>query len=170
MEAQLAHVHPPHGHLDRHPTPVEPIRPLPLDLDRRRRGHGKVDVASERRQPILELWWGEGVAVDRLALRVTRRRSGGEVDLRLVALVEADEARLEARRGAGEQEQEPGGERVERPGVPASRAVRVDRGHDVERRRPGRLVHEDDPAGPGSPRGGISGHVVVPICAPTSSR
>ena len=64
-----------------------------------------------------------------------------------IKLREPDEPRLQARGGPGEQEQEPGGEGVERAGVARARArASARRRDDVERGRPCRLVHEDHPA------------------------
>jgi len=92
---------------------MQPVRALAADLDRGRRRNRKFDDSPQLRQPRLELLARRClVFVDDLALRVSRRRARPEVDLRDVALVEPDEPRLELRGGAGEEQEEPGGERV----------------------------------------------------------
>jgi hypothetical protein len=87
------------------------------------------------------------VLVDPLAFDVAGRRPRREVDLGHVSLGQAHEAWLQARRRAREQQEQPGGERVERPRVPGPCAgPPPDRRDDRERGGAGGLVDEDDPA------------------------
>ena len=86
--------------------------------------------------------------LDDLALDVAGRRARRQVDLGQVALVEPDEVLRQPRRRPEQDEQEPGRERVERPGVAGARAGAVAQPlDDRERRRPRRLVDEDEPRG-----------------------
>ena len=57
----------------------------------------------------------------RSPFEVAGRGSRRQVDLGLVALVQADEAALEPRRRTGEEQEEPGRERIERPRVAGAR-------------------------------------------------
>ena len=65
---------------------------------------------------------GRGAGRLDLALRVERRRDGPELDDGLVALVEAGQVGRQPGRPPGQDEQEPGRERVERAGVAELRA------------------------------------------------
>src|SRR6478672_7672289 len=109
------------------------------------------------------------VLVDSLPLDIARRRSGAQVDLRDVPLCEADESWLEASRRAGEQKQETRCERIECPRMAGSRLRPPPGGRDDrERRRPGRLVDEDDPARM-KRAGRHYRSAAAPTCAVTSS-
>ena len=136
------HERPPQRHLDLHPPPVQLVRTLAGDLHSRRGRHGKLDLAAqeievERPRRIVPL--------DDVSLRVAGRRRRGQVDRRQVALVEADEPRRELRRPPGEQQEQPGRERIERARVSCARAGDApDLRDDRERRRAGGLVDERD--------------------------
>ena len=141
-------VHRADGHLDHDPAPVERVRALAVDLHGRDRRNRQVDRAAQSVEGGVELVGGGSIVLlEPLAVDVARRRSGGEVDLGLVPLRQTHERALQARRRTGEEEQEPGCERIERPGVAGSRAGLPARGgDDRERGRTGGLVDEDDPA------------------------
>jgi hypothetical protein len=135
-------------HLNDDTAPVEAVGTLTVDLHRRRRGNRQLDDAAELAEPLCELVRrGWLVLLEGLALRVPRRRACREIDLGDVTLVETDEPGLEPRRCARQNQEEPGGERVQGSGVTGSspRAT-TNRRDDREGRRPGRLVHEDDSA------------------------
>ena len=140
-ELERVYLRPPQRHLHRHAAPApactrahrrsSPPR-RPGSAARSRRG------APRARRSSSSATGGSCCSSD-LALGVARRRRAREVDVRQVALVEADEALREPRRRAEQDEQEPGRERVERPGVPGARA---------RRRRSSRTSANDDgPAG-----------------------
>ena len=145
---ELVDVHRAHRHLDGDAAAVERVRALAVDLHRRRGRDREVDRAAQAVERRLELVARRRVVlVDALALDVAGRRARRQVDLRHVALRQPDEPRLQPRRRAREEQQEPGRERIERPRVPGPRpGPPPHRGDDRERRRPGGLVDEDDPA------------------------
>ena len=85
--------------------------------------------------------------VETLAVQVAGRGANGEVDLGPVALGQPDEVLLESRGRTGQEQEQPGRERIESPGVSRARARSPPgRRDDRERRRAGGLVDEDDPA------------------------
>src|SRR6188508_2327886 len=104
--------------------------------------------STEPVERFLELaqFWGLALVYP-LPLDVARRRASTEVDRGLVPLRETDESGLQARRRAGQEQEQAGRERVERPGVarPGPRAP-AGRSDDREGGRPGGLVDEDDAA------------------------
>jgi hypothetical protein len=126
---------------------VEPVRTLAPDLHRRRRRDRQLDLAAELREPLLQLVrLRRVVPVELLAFGIAGGRAGGEVDLRQVALFEADEGGGRLRRATREEEEQAGGEGIERARVAGagSRPAPHVR-HDRERRRARGLVHEQDP-------------------------
>ena len=139
----------PHGHLHLHPAPREPVGTLTADLHRRHGRDRQLDLAAEALEPLLELVRAGGVVpFEDLSLRIAGRGRRREVDLRDVALVEPDEAWRQLGRPAGQQDEQAGRERVERAGVARARAGAPPQlGDHFERRRPRRLVDEDDPRG-----------------------
>jgi hypothetical protein len=143
-DAQVVHGRAPHRHLDRDPAPMEPVRALALDLHRRRLRDGQLDFSRQRFDLVRRR---DRRLLDDVPFTVTRGRPQAEPDLGPVALVEADEVPREPRPAAEEHEQEPRRERVERPGVTRLRPVALAQPlHDRERRRPGGLVHQHEPA------------------------
>ena len=102
---------------------------LALDLHGGGGGHAQHDLAAERLEPLVELLERRRlVLVVRVAFDVPVEVVEPEIDLRHVALVEADEVLREPRRGAEQHEQEPGRERVERsrmarPSLPCDRGA-----------------------------------------------
>ena len=84
-----------------------------------------------------------GAGRHELALGIVGRRARAEAHRRPVALVEAGEEAREPRRPAREHQQQPGGERVERPGVADAPAQhRPQRRDGAERARAGGLVEQ----------------------------
>jgi len=138
---------------DRLASPHASIRAAAVDLHGRCCRHGLEHLAGERRRS-----GRDGAGIGRapglldLTLRVERRRDGAELHHRLVALVEPGQIGRKPRRPAGQDQQEPGGERVERAGVPELCAQhRAKRAKDAERARPGGLVDEQEAGQLGHP-------------------
>ena len=134
-----------HRHLDGDAAPMQAVGALAVDLHRRRRRDRQLDLAAQR------LDVGERRDRRRLELgplHVAGVGAHAELDRRQVALVEPDEVAREPRGAADEADEQPGRERVERPGVPGLQVEAVANApHDLERGRPGLLVHEHEPAG-----------------------
>ena len=83
----------PERHLDDDALPVQLVGALTPDLDGRRRRDRKLDLAAEARERSLErLRRGDVVRLERLALGIAGRRPAREIDVREVALWQADEA------------------------------------------------------------------------------
>ena len=133
-----------HRHLHGDAPAVEAVGALAVDLHR-----GGRRARAARRRPRARgcrLLAGDRRLLHDLALPVAGRRAQAEADLGPVALVQADEVAREPGPAAEQDEQEAGRERVERPGVPGLHPVASAQvGHDGERRRPGRLVDQDEP-------------------------
>jgi hypothetical protein len=125
---------------------MECVCALPADLHGRDSGNGQFDGASKAVESNLQVvLGGRLVVIDPLALDVAGRRLRGEVDLGLVPLRQADELRLQPGRGARQEKQEPGRERVECPRMPRpGPRLPPQCSDDRERRRAGGLVDEDD--------------------------
>src|SRR5919108_4083842 len=153
-ELELVHRRPAHGHVDRDTSAMELVGALSADLDRGGGGDLQIDLAAERFEAREELGLRRRlVLVERFALRVARRGDCREIDLRLVALAQADELPRLLREGAEQEEQEPGREGIERARVAGAGAGAVaEVADDRERRRPSRLVVEHEPARAKSPR------------------
>ena len=134
------------GHLDRDAPAVQAVGALAADLHRRGGRDRQLDLTAEAREPCFELSRTAARAARRLPLRVARGRPRREVDVREVALVQSDEGSGQLSCPTGQQEQQSGRKRVERPGVAGARASPTPHlGDDRERRRPRRLVHQQDP-------------------------
>src|SRR5262245_12294094 len=149
LELELVDRRPPCRHLDRHAAAMEPVRALAADLGRRGSGDLELDLAAERielRVEVEEL--RRLVLVDDVALGIAGGCRPREVDRGLVALLEPHEPLRLLREAPEQHEQEPGRERVERPGVTSPRAGPLaELTHDRERRRAGGLVVEDEARG-----------------------
>ena len=117
---------------------------LAVDLDRRGGGNGLDDLAAQglgRRPHRARIDGGPGRRD--LALRIERGRDRPELHHRGVALVDAREVGGQARRPAGDDQQQAGRERVERAGVAQLAAERrAQPAQDRERGRSRRLVDQ----------------------------
>ena len=93
-DVERGDVRPPQGHLDGDALAMEPVGALTPDLDGRGRRDRKLDIAAEALERGVECLARDGrlVGLERLALGVAGRRPPREVDVREVALGEADEA------------------------------------------------------------------------------
>ena len=157
-DVERVHAGAPERHLDGDAAAVQAVGALAADLDRRGGRDRQLDLPAEAREPAFQLRGvGRRVALELLALRIAGRRPRGQVDVRQVALVEADEARRHLSCPSGQQNQQTGRERVERAGVARPGAGRGGAPRRRSRTRTaGRLVDEED-AGRLEPRGARSG-------------
>ena len=134
------------GHLDLGAAAREAVGALAADLDRRVRRDRQLDLAAQAWERRLEVVATRRLARLELPFGIARRAHGRQVDLGEVPLVETDEPARELRRPPKQDEEEPGGERVERAGVAGAGSGAVAQvAHDREGGRAGRLVDEHEP-------------------------
>ena len=99
LEEELVDDHAAHRHLDHDAAAVQPIGALPVDLHGRDSGNRQLNGPAQRFKLRFELALARRfVLLDDLPFRIAGRRRRGEVDLRHIALVEPDEARLQTGR------------------------------------------------------------------------
>ncbi len=119
------------------------VGPPPVDVD------GRVGRRHLAQQPGRQraAQGGHTARVHQLALRIARRRGPAQAGDRLVRLVLRHQEPLGARRAADEHEQQPGGERVQRAGMPDPHPAGPAAGPPSPRRTPATMSCEVRPAG-----------------------
>ena len=101
-DVERVHLRAPHRHVHLHPAPREPVRTLAADLHRRSGRDRQLDLAAEVLESLLQLVGRRRrVLLDDVPLGIAGRRRRREIDVRDVALVQADEAWLQLGRPTG---------------------------------------------------------------------
>ena len=134
--------HRPGLELDLLPTPRELVRSPALYLDRRVGGRTLLLLADRDRQLV-----GQAARVNQLAVTIAGVRYPAQPGHGSVGLRQRDQEALRARGAADQHEQQPRGERVQRPGVAhpgAARQCTAHLRHHVMRGHPRRLCAEQD--------------------------